>query len=162
MMVFNNGGSSYRVGYFLASKSTDTTLIAFTEFHVKLERETRKQLIRLWVDMGNEFFNNKWKEYTAKHGIAVEFSMPYTHSQNGVAERGMRTIIERTRCLLADSSLPRHSGLMPPRTASTQATSSPLPITLDVYLLNGGQVNIKMFRICGLSAALHTPRYQRR
>jgi len=40
-----------------------------------------------------------------KHSIIMEFSTPYAHSQNGVAECGMRTIIERTHCLLADSGL---------------------------------------------------------
>lgn len=103
MMAFNDGGSSYRVGYFLNSKSADTTLTAFAEFHVKSERETGKKLIRVRVDMG--FYNDKWRDYTTKHGIIVEFSAPYAHGQNGVAERGMRTIIERTRCLLADSGL---------------------------------------------------------
>lgn len=52
MMAFNDGGSSYRVGYFLNSKSADTTLTAFAEFHVKSERETGKKLIRVRVDMG--------------------------------------------------------------------------------------------------------------
>jgi len=36
----------------------------------------------------------------------IEFSMPYTHGQNGMAEHGMRIIIEGTCCLLIDSGLP--------------------------------------------------------
>jgi hypothetical protein len=89
MMVFNDGGSSYQVGYFLNSKSADTTLSTFTEFHVKLEWETGKKLIRLRVDMGSKFFNQKWRDYTTKHGIIVEYSTSYAHGQNGVAECGM-------------------------------------------------------------------------
>ena len=64
------------------------------------------KLIRIRVDMGSEFFNDKWQDYTKTHGIIVEFSAPYAHGQNGMAERGMRTIIEGTRCLLVDSGLP--------------------------------------------------------
>jgi hypothetical protein len=105
MMVFNDGGSSYRAGYFLTSKSSDTTLSAFSEYHTRSERETGKKLIRLRVDMGSEFFNEKWREYTTTHGIIVEFSAPYAHGQNGVAERGMRIILEGVRCVLADSGL---------------------------------------------------------
>lgn len=106
MMVFNDGGSSYWVGYFLHSKSTDTTLSAFTEYHVKSEQETGKKLIWVRVNIGSEFLNNKWKGYTTKHGIIVEFSAPYTHGQNRVAEHGMQIIIERTWCLLTNSGLP--------------------------------------------------------
>lgn len=76
MMVLNDGGSSYCVGYFLTSKSSNATLGAFTEYHVKSERETGKKLVWLRVDMGSEFFNEKWREYTMKHGITVEFSAP--------------------------------------------------------------------------------------
>jgi len=56
--------------------------------------------------MGSKFFNEKWREYTTKHGITVEFSAPYAHGQNRVAECGMRTIIKGVHCILADSGLP--------------------------------------------------------
>ena len=62
--------------------------------------------------MGSEFFNEKWREYTTTHGITVEFSAPYAHSQNGMAERGMRTIIEGVHCILADLNSLLCSGLM--------------------------------------------------
>ena len=106
MMVFNDGGSSFRQGYFLGNKASETTLEAFTEYHARAERETGRKLIRIHTDMGSEFFNDKWREYTKTHGIIVNFSAPYAHGQNGMAERGMRTIIEGTRCLLVDSGLP--------------------------------------------------------
>ena len=41
-----------------------------------------------------------------RHGITVEFSAPYTNGHNGVAGRGMRTIIEGVCCVLTDSGLP--------------------------------------------------------
>ena len=106
MIVFSDGGSSYCVGYFLTLKSSKATLSTFTEYHVKSERETGRKLVQLRVDMGSEFFNIKWKEYTTNHGITVEFSVPYAHGQNGVAEHGMRTIIEGVHSLLTNSGLP--------------------------------------------------------
>ena len=82
------------------------TLTAFTKYHTRSECETGKKLIWLRVDMGSEFFNGKWREYTMRHGITVEFNAPYTRDQNRVAECGMRTIIEGVHCVLADSGLP--------------------------------------------------------
>ena len=106
MMVFNDGGSSFRQGYFLANKASGTTLDAFLEYHVRAEWETGMKLICIHIDMGLEFFNDKWQEYTKTHGIIVKFSMPYTHGQNRMAEHGMRIIIKGTCCLLVDSGLP--------------------------------------------------------
>jgi len=37
MMVFNDGGSSYQAGYFLALKASEAMLSAFTKYHVKSE-----------------------------------------------------------------------------------------------------------------------------
>lgn len=37
MIIFNDGGSSYHVGYFLASKFSEIMLSAFMEYHVKSE-----------------------------------------------------------------------------------------------------------------------------
>ena len=106
MMVFNDGGSSFWQGYFLGNKASKTILNAFAEYHPRAERETGMKLVRICVDMGSEFFNDKWHEYTKTHGIIVEFSAPYAHGQNGMAERGMRIILKGTRCLLVDSGLP--------------------------------------------------------
>ena len=106
MFILNDGGSSYRAPYFLTTKSANATLNAFTKYHTRSEHKTGKKLVRLRVDLGSKFFNDKWREYTTRHGIIVEFSAPYAHSQNGVAERGMCTILEGMHCILADSGLP--------------------------------------------------------
>ena len=44
-MVFSDGGSSFRQGYFLRNKASETTLEAFAEYHVRAERETGRKLI---------------------------------------------------------------------------------------------------------------------
>lgn len=57
--------------------------------------------------MGREWRNEKWDEFLREKGIIMESGAPYAHGQNGVAERGIRTVIERVRCMLADSGLPK-------------------------------------------------------
>lgn len=41
-----------------------------------------------------------------KYGTRAQFTNAYTPQQNGVAERRMRTIMERLRALLLDGKLP--------------------------------------------------------
>jgi hypothetical protein len=107
MMLITDGGSSVKHGYFLTHKSADATLQALKDYVAEAETQTGKKLKRIRVDMGREWRNDKWDEFLREKGIVMESGAPYAHGQNGVAERGIRTIIERVRCMLADSGLPK-------------------------------------------------------
>jgi hypothetical protein len=48
------------------------------------------------------------KTWCEERGIIHEFSAPYSPSQNGVAERRQRTLVESARCMLLASGLPRN------------------------------------------------------
>jgi hypothetical protein len=107
MMLMTDGKSSVKHGYFITHKSADATLDALKEYVAEAENQTGKKLKRLRVDMGREWRNEKWDDFLREKGIIMESGAPYAHAQNGVAERGIRTVIERVRCMLADSGLPR-------------------------------------------------------
>ena len=160
MMVLNDGGSSYHTGYFLTSKSSDVMLSTFTEYHTRSEHETGKKLIRLRVNMGSKFFNKKWREYTMRHGITVEFSAPYTHSQNRVAEHGMRTIIEGIHCILADSGLP--PSLWADADTFIIYTQNLIPSARHPGLVptEKGRGDVKTYLTCTHSDVFHMPRFQ--
>ena len=64
---------------------------------------TGKKLHRLRAD--GAFDTAAWREYIQKHGIAQEITAPYSSSQNGLAERAIRTTMEDVRTLLRDSGL---------------------------------------------------------
>ncbi|GJV84361.1 retrovirus-related pol polyprotein from transposon TNT 1-94 [Tanacetum coccineum] len=52
---------------------------------------------------GTEFRNNTLVNFCDEKGISQNFSSPYTHEQNGVAERKNRTLIEAARTMLLGS-----------------------------------------------------------
>ncbi|TPX43993.1 hypothetical protein SeLEV6574_g04777 [Synchytrium endobioticum] len=58
------------------------------------------------TDNGGEYINSKFKEYTDNEGIVHQKTTPYTPSQNGIAERLNRTIIQIARALKTESGLP--------------------------------------------------------
>ncbi|MBW0570988.1 hypothetical protein O181_110703 [Austropuccinia psidii MF-1] len=58
-------------------------------------------------DCGGEFVNDKFKKLAQKNGFIHILSPPETPQHNGFAERANQTIIEKARCILNRSNLPK-------------------------------------------------------
>jgi hypothetical protein len=89
-----------------ALKTKDQVLDVFKIFHMKVERETGKQLKCVRADNGGEY-RGPFEEYCRSHVIRLEKTVPKTPQHNGVAERMNRTICERIRCMLSHAKLPK-------------------------------------------------------
>jgi hypothetical protein len=59
-------------------------------------------------DNGREYLSKEIKDYFRSKEIVYELTVPYTLEQNGVAERLNRTILDKARCMLLDSNLPKY------------------------------------------------------
>ena len=59
------------------------------------------------MDNAREFILGEFKDYLVSEGIILEMTSPYLPSQNGVAERLNRTLIERARAMIINSGLPK-------------------------------------------------------
>ena len=59
------------------------------------------------MDNAREFILSEFQEYLDSEGIILEMTSPYLPSQNGVAERLNRTLIERARAMIITSGLPK-------------------------------------------------------
>ena len=58
------------------------------------------------ADWGTEFVNEALKSWCHSQGIELQVTAPYSPSQNGVAERMNRTLVELARAMLAAALLP--------------------------------------------------------
>ena len=58
------------------------------------------------IDCGTEFLNQPMKTWCDERGIELHLIAPYSPSQNGVAERMNRTLVELARAMLTASQLP--------------------------------------------------------
>ncbi|GAA0155218.1 transmembrane signal receptor [Lithospermum erythrorhizon] len=87
-------------------KSKDQLFDVFKQFHVMVERENGEPLKCIRTDNGGEYIG-MFDQYCRKYGIRHEQSVPKTPQHNGLAERMNRTIMEKVRCLLSHSNLPR-------------------------------------------------------
>jgi hypothetical protein len=72
----------------------------------KIKQRFGKAPSYLRVDNGKELVNDEVKEFCAQEGITIEASAPYSPSQNGIAERYNRTLIELVRAMLLAKGLP--------------------------------------------------------
>ena len=86
-------------------KSKDGVLTAFQSYRARAEKSSGREIKALRSDGGGEYLNREFKKYLSEAGIQHIVSPPYTPSQNGLAERMNRTIMENARCILEDSQL---------------------------------------------------------
>ncbi|OJT09466.1 Retrovirus-related Pol polyprotein from transposon TNT 1-94, partial [Trametes pubescens] len=108
LFTYDDGATSFLVGYVCCTKTQEEAVETLETYHRWMERQTGKELKILRTDNGGEFINKTWEAYTRKTGLHHEPTTPKNPEQNGLSERGHRTIGERTRTMLADSRLPEY------------------------------------------------------
>ena len=97
--------TSYTWTSLLTNKSHATE--EFTTFLTRVAVEQDRRVDTVRYDNGTEIVNRKFRQYCREKGIKLEAVPRYTPQMNGVSERRNRSIIELTRTLMADSTLPR-------------------------------------------------------
>jgi len=135
----------------------------FKAFHMKVERETGRQLKCVGADNGGEY-RGPFEEYCRNHGIRLEKTVPKTPQHNGVAERMNRTICERIRCMLSYAKLPKSFWGEAMKTAVDLINLSPsVPLNCDFpqRVWTGKDVSFEHLRVFGCKAFVHVPRDER-
>ncbi|KAI3791603.1 hypothetical protein L2E82_05458 [Cichorium intybus] len=79
----------------------------FRDWKVQVEKQSGLVVKYLRTDNGLEFCSEEFNAYCRKEGITRHRTIVYTPQQNGVAERMNRTIMEKVRCMLSNSKLPK-------------------------------------------------------
>jgi transposase InsO family protein len=90
--------------YFLKNK--DEVLAKFQEFKAQVENQTERKIKVLRSNNGGEYTSKEFSNFCIETGIKREFIVPYNPQQNGVVETKNRTIIEATKAMIHDQSLP--------------------------------------------------------
>lgn len=78
----------------------------FTQFHSYVKTQFQKAIKSFQCDMGREFDNTQFRAFCTNNGMEFRFSCPHTSSQNGKAERMIRTLNDITRSLLTQAFMP--------------------------------------------------------
>jgi hypothetical protein len=106
----------------------------------------------------------KFDRFLQREGIIHQRSSAYTPEQNGVAERYNRSILEKTRCILNEFTVPKFLWGEALRTAVHIRNLIPKTghdIT-PYELMFGKKPSVDHLRVFGCSAHVHIPRDQRK
>lgn len=87
-------------------RGKDDFVDAFQAWLPRVESESGCSMKVLRADGGGEFISKKLRLFCEKRGIAIKYAAPYVHEENGLAERGWRTIVTMKDAMLIDSKLP--------------------------------------------------------
>jgi hypothetical protein len=161
--TFTDDATRVTFAYLLHSKSSHEWVKIFRDFKKEFEKSGR--VIRtLRTDGGTEYLGEMAKEL-ALHHIKHETTPTYTPTQNGVAERVNRTIIERVRAILAESRLPSSLWAELVRTVvylKNRCPTSSLPDRMTPYeALFGEKPDLRHLRVIGTQAFPHVPKEKR-
>ncbi|KAK8944151.1 hypothetical protein KSP39_PZI008078 [Platanthera zijinensis] len=136
--------------FFLRQKSeTPSVLLNFVK---QIQNELNSTVVKIRSDHGTEFQSESITNLCKDFGIFQEFSSPRTPQQNGIAERKNRTLIEASRTLLSDTSLPEYFWAEAVNTAChviNMASITKSHRKTPYEIVKGRKPNLSYFRIFG-------------
>ena len=104
-LTFIDDFSRKAVVYLMKGESGADVLTHLTDYKAWAENITGQRLTALRTDNGGEFINRATDQFFRQHGITRQVTTAYTSSQNGVAERFNRTIMDTVRSMLHHANL---------------------------------------------------------
>lgn len=105
-IMFSDDYSSYKHIYPLRYKCKDEVISAFKTYIALAERQTGCKLKQFTPDGGGEFINSAMEEFCCNLGIWLHVTAAHTPSQNGVSERGNKTISQKATAMMIQSAVP--------------------------------------------------------
>ncbi|MBW0478285.1 hypothetical protein O181_018000 [Austropuccinia psidii MF-1] len=110
-------------------KTKDEAFKEFLEWKIYAENFHYLKIKKLVSDRGGEFENKNFSELAASCGFIHLFAPTSTPEHNGFSEHANRTILNKARCLLLTSKLPRSYWAEAVNTASFLSNLMPTPST---------------------------------
>ena len=96
-----------RVTWLFLMKDKSEVFHLFVKFYRMIQTQFESPIKRLRSDNGREYVNQNLSKFLEENGVVHELTCVDTPQQNGVAERKNRHLLEVTRALLFQTSVPR-------------------------------------------------------
>jgi transposase InsO family protein len=87
-------------------KTKDEAFDRITQYLARVETKFQYTPKSIRFDNGKELINKRLEKWCAEKGIEIQATAPYSPSQNGIAERFNRTLLELARAMLIAKNLP--------------------------------------------------------
>jgi len=161
-IIFMDDFSRKACIYFLKKK--DKVFSWFCSFEALVKNQTGKKIKILRTDNQTEYESNEFKNYCREAGNKRETTTAYTPEQNSVAERKNRSIVEATRAMLHDQSLPKFLWLEAANTVVYVQNRYPhqaLDSKTPEEVFTDKKPDVSHFRIFGSPVYFHVPKEKR-
>lgn len=159
-VTFIDDFSHFTKVYLIEQKSE--VFECFKDYYFKVTSMFNVQIHKLRCDNGREYDNHNFHVFCNRHGIVLDFTVPYTPQQNGKAERMNRSLVERARSMIHDAGLTKEFWGEAIRTAAYVMNRGPVEagkswlIPAEIWLKKRQNVsNLKPF---GCTAYSHIPK----
>ncbi|KAH9678410.1 hypothetical protein KPL71_025698 [Citrus sinensis] len=139
-------------------KTKDEVLERFKRWKILVETQTSLKVKALRTDNGMEFCNKEFGDFCERHGIMRHKTVIHTPQQNGLAERMNRTLMDKVRCMLLYSKLPKSLWAEALNTACYLVNRSPstaIECKTPIELWSGRVTDYSKLRIFGCVAYAH-------
>lgn len=134
-------------------KRKSEVLSVFKEFKAEVEKKDGCKIQFIQSDNEKEYVNTAFDQFLKENGIRRRLTTTHTPQQNGDAERRNLTLLNMTRCLLKQSSLPLGFWAKPINTSNHTLCPSKSIGGMTSYEKWNGQVpDVSYFQIFGSEA----------
>lgn len=157
-LIFVDDYSRMTHTYFLKSKIE--VFDTFEKYKQLVENQLNRRIKVFRSDNGTEFVNTRMNSLFTKCGIVHQKSTPYTPQQNGLAERTIRTITEKARCLLYDADLAKCYWAEAMNAATylkNRTISNVLNDKSPIEIWCGKKPSVGHLRVFGCECMVHVP-----
>lgn len=158
-VTFTDDWSHFTAVYLMQSK--DQVLDYFEEYEAWVTAKFGQKISRLRCDNGGEYKNKRFLKFCRNKGVQVEWTVPYTPQQNGLSERLNRTLVEKARAMLDDSSVDKRFWGQAVLTAAYLINRSPtnaLKMKQTPFeRWESRKPNVSNIRIFGCKVFVHVP-----
>ena len=96
-----------RIIWVYVLKNKNEVLERFKRWKIRVETQTNLKVKTLRIDNGLAFYNKLFEDLCERHGIIRHKTIVHTPQQNGLTERMNRTLMDKVRCILLYSKLPK-------------------------------------------------------
>src|SRR6202789_757712 len=103
-ITFTDGKSRHSTIYFMKKK--DEALAKFKLYKIFVETQTGHKLKKLRADGGKEYVGKQFQNFILESGMELEVTAAHSPSQNGIAERLNRTVVEHARAMIIQRNIP--------------------------------------------------------
>ena len=148
----------------LKTKESGELVERFKEYQAQVEKQLNMKIKRIRTDGGREYLKD-FEKYLKDQGIIHETTAPYSPEQNGVSERANRTILERTKAILAESQLPKGLWMEIATTVVYLKNRSPTTALEGITPFEawfGKKPNLSHLKSIGCTAYVHVPKEKRK